>query len=191
MNSNFRVRQAGERQAMNAGIQGLAADIFKVALVHIDEALVAGAYDSRVVLQVHDEVIVDGHAGELELAGTLANEPDLAGGSSAEGATPDMQGDMKEKLSYITLDNDAGGGVGVVSDTEMVAVTARLDNDAERVNVDEKLSNIALDVDAEMNTAKHQTCTVGCADDASAACPMTEAKVQRPRGSRGGRKKRR
>ncbi|MEP6299810.1 MAG: DNA polymerase I, partial [Ilumatobacter sp.] len=39
MNSNFRVRQAGERQAMNAGIQGLAADIFKVALVRIDEAL--------------------------------------------------------------------------------------------------------------------------------------------------------
>ena len=35
-NSNFRIRQAGERQAMNAGIQGLAADIFKVALVRID-----------------------------------------------------------------------------------------------------------------------------------------------------------
>ncbi|MEJ7719028.1 MAG: DNA polymerase [Ilumatobacteraceae bacterium] len=35
LNSNFRIRQAGERQAMNAGIQGLAADIFKVALVHV------------------------------------------------------------------------------------------------------------------------------------------------------------
>jgi DNA polymerase-1 len=71
MNSNFRVRQAGERQAMNAGIQGLAADIFKVALVHIDRALVAGEFDSRVVLQVHDEVIVEvpdaehGAVGEL------------------------------------------------------------------------------------------------------------------------------
>ncbi len=41
-NSNFRIRQAGERQAMNAGIQGLAADIFKVALVRVDQALVAG-----------------------------------------------------------------------------------------------------------------------------------------------------
>ena len=39
LNSNFRIRQAGERQAMNAGIQGLAADIFKVALVRIDQAL--------------------------------------------------------------------------------------------------------------------------------------------------------
>ena len=35
-NSNYRIRQAGERQAMNAGIQGLAADIFKVALVRLD-----------------------------------------------------------------------------------------------------------------------------------------------------------
>ena len=39
MSDNFRVRQAGERQAMNAGIQGLAADIFKVALVRLDGAL--------------------------------------------------------------------------------------------------------------------------------------------------------
>ena len=37
--SNFRIRQAGERQAMNAGIQGLAADIFKVALVRLDARL--------------------------------------------------------------------------------------------------------------------------------------------------------
>ena len=71
MNSNFRVRQAGERQAMNAGIQGLAADIFKVALVHIDEALVAGEYDSRVVLQVHDEVIVEVPDDEHDVVGDL------------------------------------------------------------------------------------------------------------------------
>ena len=71
MNSNFRVRQAGERQAMNAGIQGLAADIFKVALVHIDEALVEGEYDSRVVLQVHDEVIVEVPDDEHDVVGDL------------------------------------------------------------------------------------------------------------------------
>ena len=39
LNGNWRIRQAGERQAMNAGIQGLAADIFKVALVRVDDAL--------------------------------------------------------------------------------------------------------------------------------------------------------
>ena len=71
MNSNFRVRQAGERQAMNAGIQGLAADIFKVALVHIDAALVAGGYGSRIVLQVHDEVIVEVPEDEHDAVGDL------------------------------------------------------------------------------------------------------------------------
>ena len=57
--SNFRIRQAGERQAMNAGIQGLAADIFKVALVRLDEGLRRGTFRSRVILQVHDEVILE------------------------------------------------------------------------------------------------------------------------------------
>ncbi len=71
LNSNFRVRQAGERQAMNAGIQGLAADIFKVALVRIDDALVAGDYESRLVLQVHDEVLVEVPDHEREAVGDL------------------------------------------------------------------------------------------------------------------------
>jgi DNA polymerase-1 len=71
MNSNFRVRQAGERQAMNAGIQGLAADLFKVAIVRIDEALVAGGHDSRLVLQVHDEVILEVPDDEREPVGDL------------------------------------------------------------------------------------------------------------------------
>ena len=57
--SNFRLRQAGERQAMNAGIQGLAADIFKVALVNLDTELRAEDLQSQVVLQVHDEIVVE------------------------------------------------------------------------------------------------------------------------------------
>jgi DNA polymerase-1 len=44
---------------MNAGIQGLAADIFKVALVNLDRALEEGGFDSRLILQVHDEVILE------------------------------------------------------------------------------------------------------------------------------------
>ena len=62
--SNYRVRQAAERQAMNAGIQGLAADIFKMALVRLDRDLEAEKMASRLVLQVHDEVIVEVAAGE-------------------------------------------------------------------------------------------------------------------------------
>jgi len=68
---NFRVRQAGERQAMNAGIQGLAADIFKVALVRIDEALEKGNFESRLVLQVHDEVIVEAPSAEKDAVNEL------------------------------------------------------------------------------------------------------------------------
>ena len=70
-NSNFRIRQAGERQAMNAGIQGLAADIFKVALVRVDQALEAGGHDSRVILQVHDEVLVEVPEAERDVVGPL------------------------------------------------------------------------------------------------------------------------
>jgi DNA polymerase-1 len=57
--TNFRIRQAGERQAMNAGIQGLAADIFKVALVRLDAALEDRGLASRIILQVHDEVLLE------------------------------------------------------------------------------------------------------------------------------------
>ncbi len=56
---NFRVRQAGERQAMNAAIQGLAADIFKIALVRMDDALTKNGHEARIVLQVHDEVVLE------------------------------------------------------------------------------------------------------------------------------------
>jgi DNA polymerase-1 len=59
LDGNWRIRQAGERQAMNAGIQGLAADIFKVALVRIDQALEADGDEGVLVLQVHDEVLVE------------------------------------------------------------------------------------------------------------------------------------
>jgi DNA polymerase-1 len=69
--SNYRLRQAAERQAMNAGIQGLAADIFKVALLRLDESLEAGGLASRLVLQVHDEVIVEVAAGEEAEASRL------------------------------------------------------------------------------------------------------------------------
>jgi len=57
--STYSVRLAGERQAMNAGIQGLAADIFKVALVMLDRTLEDARMASRLILQVHDEVILE------------------------------------------------------------------------------------------------------------------------------------
>ncbi len=62
------VRMAGERQAMNAPIQGLAADIFKVALVRLDAAIAERELGSRLILQVHDEVLVEVPDGELDAA---------------------------------------------------------------------------------------------------------------------------
>jgi DNA polymerase-1 len=63
--SNYRVRQAAERQAMNAGIQGLAADIFKLALVRLDRSLEAAELASRLVLQVHDVEVAAGEEAEV------------------------------------------------------------------------------------------------------------------------------
>ena len=71
LSDNFRIRQAGERQAMNAAIQGLAADIFKIALVRIDAALEAQSLKSRIVLQVHDEVIVEVPQSEKDVVNEL------------------------------------------------------------------------------------------------------------------------
>jgi DNA polymerase-1 len=68
---NFRVKQMGERQAMNAGIQGLAADIFKKALIGVDHALESGGFAARIVLQVHDEVIVEVPTAEVDAVGPL------------------------------------------------------------------------------------------------------------------------
>ena len=63
---NFSIRAAAERQAMNAGIQGLAADIFKVALVRLDDALERAGLRSTVVLQVHDEILVESPEAEAD-----------------------------------------------------------------------------------------------------------------------------
>ena len=71
---NFRIRQAAERQAMNAGIQGLAADIFKLALIRLDHSLSAANLDARLVLQVHDEVLVESPPEEAEQVEAIVRE---------------------------------------------------------------------------------------------------------------------
>jgi DNA polymerase-1 len=56
---------------MNAGIQGLAADIFKVALIRLDDALENDGYQSRITLQVHDEVVLEVPDGERDAMARL------------------------------------------------------------------------------------------------------------------------
>lgn len=67
-------RQAAERQAMNAGIQGLAADIFKLALVRLDDVLRSNNLAARLVLQVHDEVLVEAPPAEVSKVESLVRE---------------------------------------------------------------------------------------------------------------------
>lgn len=64
-------RQAAERQAMNAGIQGLAADVFKSALVRLDRGLRAADLEARLILQVHDEVLVEAPPSEKKHVETI------------------------------------------------------------------------------------------------------------------------
>jgi DNA polymerase-1 len=56
---NFRIRQMGERMAKNAPVQGSAADIFKLAMVALDRALEDGGFRSRMILTVHDELVLE------------------------------------------------------------------------------------------------------------------------------------
>jgi DNA polymerase-1 len=60
-----------ERMALNAPIQGSAADVVKVAMIRVDDALRAAGLRSRMLLQVHDELVLEVAAGELEQVETL------------------------------------------------------------------------------------------------------------------------
>ncbi|HET8885966.1 MAG TPA: DNA polymerase I, partial [Salinimicrobium sp.] len=68
---NAIVRGAAERNAVNAPIQGSAADIIKLAMINIYEKLEAGNYKTKMLLQVHDELVFDVYKPELEEIKTL------------------------------------------------------------------------------------------------------------------------
>lgn len=57
--SNFNIRQGAERIALNTPIQGSAADLIKLAMIHVDKALAEKYPDAKLLLQVHDELIVE------------------------------------------------------------------------------------------------------------------------------------
>ncbi|RZJ31442.1 MAG: DNA polymerase I [Flavobacterium sp.] len=63
---NIVVRQAAERNAVNAPIQGSAADIIKIAMINIHNKLTSENWKSKMLLQVHDELVFDVHKDELE-----------------------------------------------------------------------------------------------------------------------------
>jgi DNA polymerase-1 len=72
--SNFMARQAAERLAMNSPIQGSAADIIKLAMIRCHNQLIEEGLKSRLILQVHDELIIHTRVDELERVKELLEE---------------------------------------------------------------------------------------------------------------------
>jgi len=72
--SNRQVREAAERAALNAPIQGSAADIIKVAMIEVDKALRESRLQSRLLLQVHDELLLEIAPGEREQVEALVRD---------------------------------------------------------------------------------------------------------------------
>lgn len=72
--SNYNMRSFGERAAMNMPLQGSAADIMKIAMLRVDEALRKAGLKSKIVLQIHDELIVDCYLDEAEQVKTIVKE---------------------------------------------------------------------------------------------------------------------
>jgi DNA polymerase I len=72
--TNRQVREAAERAALNAPIQGSAADIIKVAMIGVDTALTAAGLTSRMLLQVHDELLFEVADGEREQLEALVRD---------------------------------------------------------------------------------------------------------------------
>ncbi|WP_394527110.1 DNA polymerase I [Lacrimispora sp. JR3] len=72
--SNFMQRNFGERVAMNSPIQGTAADIMKIAMIRVDQALKKQGLKSRIVLQIHDELLIETYRDELEQVKELLTE---------------------------------------------------------------------------------------------------------------------
>lgn len=71
---NFNVRGFAERTAINSPIQGSAADILKIAMINLDRALTEKGYKTQLLLQVHDEIILDVPKEELDVIQKLVKE---------------------------------------------------------------------------------------------------------------------
>ena len=64
--SNYQTREFAKRAAMNAPIQGTAADLIKIAMIKVDKLLTDGKYKTKMVLQIHDELIFKIHKDEID-----------------------------------------------------------------------------------------------------------------------------
>ncbi len=71
---NFNLRSFAERTAMNTPIQGTAADVIKKAMIDVSQALQEKQLSSRLLLQVHDELVLEVKAEEVEVVGNMSKQ---------------------------------------------------------------------------------------------------------------------
>lgn len=74
MSNNFNIRSFGERIALNTPIQGTAADIIKIAMIRVDRELKNQGFEARMILQVHDELIIEAPENEAEKVKNLVSD---------------------------------------------------------------------------------------------------------------------
>ncbi|NBI72083.1 DNA polymerase I [Clostridiaceae bacterium] len=94
--ANFMQRSFGERAAMNSPIQGTAADIIKIAMIRVDQRLRREGLRSRLVLQVHDELLIETRKEEMEAVRNILEE-EMRGAASLKVA---LEIDMKTGDSW-------------------------------------------------------------------------------------------
>ena len=97
--SAYVVRQVGERLAMNTPIQGSAADIIKIAMIKVYRALRDQGLKSRLILQIHDELIINAHDDERTAVEKLLTE----NMESAFELAVSLKADLNEGMNWYDL----------------------------------------------------------------------------------------
>ena len=80
--SNYQRRQYAERSAINAPMQGTAADLIKMAMTDLHQKIISQSFDAKIIMQVHDELVIEVHQSQAdELSGitleTMSNIAEL------------------------------------------------------------------------------------------------------------------
>ena len=91
---NRQRREMAERMALNAPIQGSAADLIKIAMLNVDRAIKAAGLGSRMLLQVHDELVLEVAPGERDEVEALVREQMGAAGNAATDGPLDVALDV-------------------------------------------------------------------------------------------------
>ena len=89
--SNFVQRSFGERAAMNSSIQGTAADIIKIAMIRVSRRLKEEGLESRLILQIHDELLIETRQDEKDQVARILTEEMMGAASLSVPLSVDVE----------------------------------------------------------------------------------------------------